>query len=248
MAQTLLLNPRRRKARRKNPSPAQLRARAKFAAMSRARSRAGSAAKRRRNPARAVYPEAMGANPRRRRARRRNPSMRAISRIRRYRRNPIGGINVNGIMNVIKDAAVQGAGAVAMDIGYSSVARYLPASMQAGPGQATLGSAVKMIITAVAGKVLAKHTRGLSQKAALGALTVQARDIVAGLLPAGTVAGLGYAVPGVVINRSARIGPNRGMGQYTNGRTPLLSAYTSPGSMSPLLSGQSAREREGFQR
>ena len=158
-----------------------------------------------------------------------------------------------GITSLVKETALQGAGAVAMDVAYSYVARYLPPSLQAGPGQLTAGSAVKLLLTAVAGKMLSRHTKGLSVTAAKGALTVQFRDIVSGLLPAGTMAGVGYSVPGQVINRSARIGPNRmagrGMGAYVQGKTPLLSAYTSPGGMSPLLSGVvDARAREGYAR
>lgn len=237
MAEVLLLNPRgRRKARRKNPSPAQRRARAAFAAA--ARARAKNPRRRARNPVSLASPYVT--NPRRRRARRMNP-IGAYRRVSRRRSNPI---NLDGIMSMLQGAAVQGAGAVAMDVAYSYVAKYLPTSMQAGPGQVTLGSAVKAVITAVAGKALSKATNGLSMKAAQGALTVQARDIVAGLLPAGTVAGLGYAVPaGRVVNYSPRVGPTRtALGAYSVGAPPLLSAYTAPG-YSPVLSG--ARRREG---
>lgn len=253
MEEVLLLNPaKRRKARRKNPSPAQRAARAKFAAMARARSgaarRASNPKRRRKNPARAAMPYV--ANPRQR-SRRRNP-VAAYRRMSTRRRNPIslGGFSIAGFMNVAKEAAVQGAGAVAMDVAYSYVQRYLPPSLQAGAGQATAGAAVKALLTVFAGKMLSKSTGGLSQKAALGALTVQARDLVSGMLPAGTMSGLGYAVPGRVLNRSARIGPNR-LSQYTapGGNTPLLNAYTSPGGRSPLLSGAgNARVREGYPR
>lgn len=254
MAEVLLLNPaKRRKARRRNPSPAQLRARARFAAMARGRSR-------RRNPSPRIAARNLAgsgspktpyeSNPRRRR--RRNPIRTYRSAVIRRRRNPIslGGLSINSIMGTVREAAVQGAGAVVMDMGYGYVQRYLPASLQAGPGQATAGAAVKALLTVVAGKLLSRATGGLSQKAALGALTVQARDLVSGMLPAGTVAGLGYAVPGRVINRSARIGPNRLSAYLPPGSaTPLLNAYTTPGTRSPLLSGSgNARQREGFMR
>lgn len=240
MAEVLLLNPRgRRKARRKNPTPAQRRARAAFAAAARARAKNPARGRRARNPVSLASPYT--ANPRRRRrryARRSNP----IGAYRR-RSNPI---NLDGIMSMMQGAAIQGAGAVAMDVAYSYVAKYLPASMQAGPGQVTLGSAVKAVITAVAGKALNKATNGLSMKAAQGALTVQARDIVAGLLPAGTMAGLGYMSPAPIANYSPRIGPSRtALGAYVQGGTPLLSAYVQGGT--PLLSsGGRARAREGM--
>lgn len=241
MAEVLLLNPRgRRKARRKNPSPAQRRARAAFAAAARARAK-NPARRRARNPVSLASPYA--ANPRRRRRARRSNPIGAYRRVARRRSNPI---NLDGIMSMLQGAAVQGAGAVAMDVAYSYVAKYLPASMQAGPGQVTLGSAVKAVITAVAGKALSKATNGLSMKAAQGALTVQARDIVAGLLPAGTMAGLGYMSPASIANYSPRIGPTRtALGAYVQGGTPLLSAYTQGGG--PLLSGGGrARAREGM--
>lgn len=239
MDEVLLINPKKRRKsakRRRNPSPAQLRARAKFAAMARARSRG---ARRASNPA-----------PRRGRvARRRNPSPLVSYRVRARarRRNPIGGISASGLMNTIKDAAIQGAGAIAMDVGYAQIARYLPAHLQAGPGQVTAGTAVKMLLTAVAGRLFNRATRGLSQRAAVGALTVQTRDLILGVLPPGMLPGIatggavsgrmGYGVPAPVVNYSGRVGPSRGqMGAFTRAGTPLLSAYAAPGTVSPLLS------------
>lgn len=231
MAEVLLLNPRtRRKARkgrrRGNPSPAQARARANFAAAARARhaNPARRRKARRRNPIGAVS----------------NPARRAYRRSSRRRSNPI---SVSGVTQMLQGAAVMGAGAVAVDVAYSYVAKYLPANMQAGPGTVSLGSAVKAVFTAIAGKALSKSTKGLSMKAAQGALVVQARDIVAGLLPAGTMQGLGYMVPAPVVNYSPRVGPNRTrLGAFVPGRPPLLSAFMAPGT-SPVLSG--ARSREG---
>ena len=232
MAEILLLNPKgRTNMAKRRRSPAQ-----------RAATRKMLAANKRRSPRRA---RRANPAPRRsvtvRRARRRNPALRAYRR----RRNPIGGLRMSGIMGTLKEAAVQGAGAVAMDWIFGKVNAYLPASMQRTPGQIGVGDAVRMLLTIVIGKALAKPTRGLSNKAAIGSLTVQFRDITAGLLPAGTLSGVGYAVPGRIANFSNRVGPNRArMAAYVGaGNSPLLNAYTSPG-VTPLLSG-SAAAREG---
>jgi hypothetical protein len=250
MAEILLLNPKGRKMAKRRTA-AQKRATAKLVALNRARrggvrrvARKATATKRR--TARRANPVAM-ANPaprrRRRSARRANPA----AAVRRRRRNPINlGGRAGGIMGPIKEAAIQGAGAVAFDIGYGYVSPYLPASMAVVPGRVGVGNAVKALITVVAGQFLSKYTKGLSRKAAVGALTIQARDIVASMLPASTasVAGLGYAVPGRVINMNTRVNPNRTMlnAYQRAGQTPLLSAYTQPG-QTPLLNG--ALEREG---
>lgn len=265
MAETLLLNPaKRRKSRRRNPtpSPAQRRARAAFAAMARARSgsaRRANPKRRRRNPVGRAPVVSYEMNPRRRRTRRRNPALRAYRSASRRRRNPIGlpGLNLNSIIGTVKEAAVQGVGAVVMDMGYGYVSRYLPASLQAGPGQVTAGSAVKLLLTVAAGSLLSRATKGLSRKAAMGAATVQIADMARTFMPSVAMAGVGWSTPGRVVNRSARVGPNRvlsGVGQYTSpgGPTPLLNGvgqYTAPGSRSPLLSGAgSARLREGYAR
>lgn len=255
MAEILLLNPKGRTKMKKRRTAAQKRATAKLVAMNRARRKTGarkvrrvSSVKRRR-----AVSVTVAANPaprrRRRSVRRSNPA--AV--VRRRRRNPIslGGGKLGGLLAPMKEAAIQGAGAVAFDIGFGYVNSYLPASLQRTPGRVGLGDAVKAVITVVAGQALAKVTKGYSRKAAVGALTIQARDIVASMLPAQTaaVAGLGYAVPGRVINASARVNPNRTtMGAYVPGRPPLLNAYTQPG-VSPMLNGRrgGALEREGVQ-
>jgi len=252
MSEVLLLNPsKRRKARRKNPSAAQLRARAKFAAAARARSRKANPAKRsrRRNPAPLTM---LYENPRpaRRRARRRNPvALRTYRGMRSRRRNPIGGLSTNRLIDTLKGAAVQGVGAVGMDMLYGYIARMLPANLQAGPGQLTAGSALKAVLTAALGQVLDRPTKGLASKAAMGSLTVQFRDVAAGFLPTlvpgmAGVGRLGYATPASrVVNADVRVGPNRtALGAYTGTRPPLLNAYTAPG-VTPMLSG-SARMRE----
>lgn len=228
MAKMLLLNPARRRAARKTrraPSAAQLRARAKFAAMARARSGARKARSARRSNPVASY---------RRRAR---------SQVRR-RRNPI---NVRGLFNVgsyfapIKEAAIQGAGAVAMDYAFGYVNRYLPLSMQRVPGTVGVGDAVKAVLTVALGRVLARVTRSnLPTKAAIGALTVQFRDITLALMPGSPVNGLGWYSPAAVTQMNNRTGltQRRNLSAFTTSGTPLLSGQMGafvPGA-SPLLS------------
>lgn len=254
MAEMLLVNPRkRRKNRKRNPTAAQKRARAAFAAAARARSRnpAKRRVARKRNPT--PYALAYELNPRRRRrkARRSNP-VPLLAYRRARRRNPIGGLSVGGIVGQMKETAIMGAGAVGMDVLYGYIARYLPANMQAGPGQLTMGSVAKLVITAGLGQVLNRPTNGLAGKAARGSLVVQFRDIAAGLLPSlglpGLSGRLGYATPASrVVNYSPRVGPNRtSLGAYTSSAPPLLNAYTAPG-VTPMLSG-SARARESVMR
>lgn len=230
MAEMLLINPRRRKAKRKGASPAQRAARAKFAAMARAR---------RKNPAKSVAA----------RRRRKNPILSAVRTRARRRSNPIrmGGM-MGGYMTMIQAAFVQGAGAVAFDVAHGQIARFLPDSLKRTPGSVGVGDAVKAVITAALGKLLAKPTRGLSLKAAQGSLTVQAHGIIASMVPS-TLA-LGYAAPGRVIQGNSRVGPNVRsgyVGAYAPpGVTPMLNAYTRPGA-TQLLSGSrgSALQREG---
>lgn len=227
MAEMLLINPRRRrksgaKKRRSNPTPAQRRARARFAAMAR-----GRAASARRAPARASNP--IGRSRRRRRS---NP----VVAYRRRRRNPIGGISTSGVLGMLRDAAVQGAGAVALDIGVGYVTRMLPASMQATPGQIGVGTIVKAAITAAAGQAFSGVTRGLSRKAATGSLAVQMYEIAKSLVPASLPVGrVGYASAGRVVNMSQRINPNRVGMLAPPGATQLLNAYAPQGA-SMLLS------------
>lgn len=251
MSEMLILNPSKRPRKRrssKRASPAQKRARAAFAKRARAR---------RRNPAPAVA--AVKANIRRRR---RNPLSAARS-TRRRRRNPIGSsakLGVKSILSMFKDAAIGGAGAVGVDVAWGKINGYLPVSMQVSATKIGAGDAVKAVATVVAGKVLSKVTRGLSQKMAMGALTTQARDLISTMLPASVaVAGLGYANPAAVVRGTNRVGPIRSITGNTGsrlnayvapGQTALLNAYTRPG-VTQLLSragGMSAREREGYSR
>jgi hypothetical protein len=229
MAKVLLLNPRGRKSGRKAPrSAAQRRATAKMLAANR----------RNRNPAARA-----SANPKKRRAKR-NPALRLYAR---RRRNPIsmgGGIlKIGTYLGPFKDAAIMGAGAVAMDMGYAYINRMLPAVIQRTPGGVGVGDAVKAALTVVIGNALSGVTKGLSRKAALGALTVQAHGIATNLIGPATVAGLGYVTAGRVVPGNSRVNSNMSanrLSAYVSGPSPTLSApgglgmYV--GAASPLLS------------
>lgn len=250
MAQMLLINPGKIVTKRKKTrTAAQKRATAKMIAANRSRRAA------RKTPRRTKARRARRANPSplatyRRVSRRRSTVGRVARRVRR-RRNPISLGRASGIVGMFKDAMIEGAGAVAVDVGYGYVNRMLPPSMQSTPGALNAGTAVKALITAVAGKFLGRYTKGLALKAARGSLTVQARDAIAGMLPAGMV---GWRTAAPVLDMSARVGPSLTgaqvgrVGAYTApGQTALLNgrvgAYAPPG-VSALLNG--ARTREGW--
>ena len=162
----------------------------------------------------------------------------------------MGGVNTNRLMAMFKDAAIGGAGAIAMDVIMGQVNGFLPASFQTSKTSVGVGDAVKAGLTAILGQVASRSTKGLSVKMAQGALAVQAYEILSSFLPASMT--LGYASPAAIVNGSPRVGPTRaGMmqnsfGAYTKpGRTPLLNAYTMPG-RSPLLNGgRTVQQREG---
>jgi hypothetical protein len=233
MAEMLLINPRRR-TRRKAKRAAPARRRRNPLALARVMPR-----RRRRNPIAAV---------RRRRA---NPIGAMKRRVMR-RRNPA---MLGGYMGAIREALMDGFGAVAIDYAYHMIAKAIPgtAGSMLTPNPTSVGAAdaVKAVLTVVLGNALNGVTRGFSRKAAKASLTVQSYQIMKKVLPAqisSNLSGLGYMSPAIVsAGGGTRIGPIRGqMGAYTApGATPLLSAYTSSGSASPLLSGSGARMREG---
>jgi hypothetical protein len=235
MAEMLLINPRtRRKARKANP--ARRRRRSNPLALARVTRR-----RRRANPIAAV----------RRPARRRNPIGMMKRRVMR-RRNPA---MLGGYMGAIREALMDGFGAVAIDYAYNMIAKAIPGTagsmLKPNPTSVGAADAVKAVLTVVLGNALNGVTRGFSRKAAKASLTVQSYQIMKKVLPAqitGNLSGVGYYSPAMVASGGGtRIGPIRGqMGAYTApGATPLLSAYTSSGSASPLLSGSGARMREG---
>lgn len=227
MAEMLLLNPRKRRARKSNPSKRR---------------------HRRRNPS-LLSPRRVARRVARRTARRSNPMPGRRLVIRRRRRNPIamGGM-ARGAVAMLNEALIGGAGAIAVDAVMGQVGPMLPASLQRVPGSVGAGDAVKALITIVLGRVLSRPTRGLSMKAAQGALTVQAHGVLSTMVPSSLA--LGYATPGQVMPGSPRIGPNarmlRPVGRYVSSPPPLLNRYVGPAN-SPLLSGsrEQTMAREG---
>ena len=234
MAEMLLINPRRRR-KAKRAAPARRR-RSNPLALARVTRR-----RRRANPIAAV----------RRRARRRNPIGMMKRRVMR-RRNPA---MLGGYMGAIREALMDGFGAVAIDYAYNMIAKAIPGTagsmLKPNPTSVGAADAVKAVLTVVLGNALNGVTRGFSRKAAKASLTVQSYQIMKKVLPAqitGNLSGVGYYSPAMIADGgNTRVGPIRGqMGAYLpSGATPLLSAYTSSGSASPLLSGSGARMREG---
>lgn len=218
MAEMLLINPRRRKARKAAPAKRRVR-------------RASTA--RRRNPIAAMT-----------RRVRRNPIGVMKRRVMRRRRNPIGmgRLGMSSVIGMVREGLMSGVGAVAFGVVHGQIAKFLPAALRVVPGKIGAGDAVKALITVVLGQALSGVTRGYSKKAAAASLTVQMHDLVKGFVPAALpLGGLGYASPAGIAMGTNRVGPiRRGMNAYTAG-TPLLSAYTS--GQSQLLNG--ARNREG---
>lgn len=220
MAQMLLINPRKRRAAPKKRTAAK-------------RTKKSAAAKR-------YAPNPLPVSKVKRRIRR--AAVGARKSVRR-RRNPIsmGSLNMRGITSMFKDAFIGGAGAVSVDLLMAQVNKFLPVSLQptATPGA---NQAIKAGLTAVLGVMLSKPTKGLSQKAAAGALAVQAADVVrfamAKYMPSAGVSGVGYASPAMVTPGNVRIRPAIGAAQRGS---PVLSAFQQGGS---TLSG--AREREAM--
>jgi hypothetical protein len=214
----------------------------------RKRRRAAKKAKRRvrrSNPVsyRAVTRRARAANPakrRTRRMRRRNPVAELRGRARRKSNPSLRGM-FGGIVPMLKDAAVGAVGAIAVDAAMGQVNKYLPASMQPTPGALGTNDAIKMVTTVALGSLLSRATRGMSRKAAAGALTVQMDKAIRTFLPPAIKSQLAYGTVAPVVPGRMTVQPNaQRMNAYTapGSATPLLNAYTRPGAASPLLNGR----------
>lgn len=226
--------------------------------------------KRRRASTKKRRPAAKRASPSRKRRVRRNPApvvaavKRKIRRARvgakrRVRRNPtarrigMGSFSVKNVTAVLKDAAIGGAGAVAVDFAMGQLNKHLPANMQPVAGEVGVNDAIRAAATLMVAHFAPRSMKGIVSKAAAGALTVQAygvAQILAAKFAPSVVNGVGYASPAAISRGTARISPivrPQGVNAYMapGSRSPLLAgrggsgqfgAFTAPGSRSPLLS------------
>ncbi len=216
-AEMLLINPSgRRKARRSTKKTAKRRTARRVTAR--------AAPRRRRNPIAATRRRVMA-----------RPGVRRRRVVRR--RNPINLGSTSSWMGMLRDAAVGGAGAVAIDLLMGQITPMLPVSMQRTPGTLGLGDAIKVGITVGVGMLLSKPTKGLSKKMAAGALTVQAAEVFRSFVP--DTMTLGYATPATVRMRgNNRVGQSR-LARFQSG-SPLLGMRQAGSAM--LNGTASARE------
>lgn len=215
MQELLLVNPRKRGAkRRKAASPAQKRARAAFAARARARSASAGTKRRKSVKRRKAAAPTLYANPRKRRSAVRS----------RRRRNPISGRTVNSLMkkpfDLVKPALVGAVGSIVVNNVLARVP--LPAVMMTGRMRYVTQAVAAVGIAALAQKVGVKGAT--AAQAAEGSLTVTLRDAILDLAAAGgmPLAGMGYYLPGrgagrAVPSRSANPTRMAGMSEYLTG-------------------------------
>lgn len=170
----------------------------------------------------------MLANPRRRRRSQRRAARRS------FRRNPIGmpRFRAGYIMGAAQDALVGAGGAVATDVAMAQVARFLPDTLTSrfnAEGGLNFGyygvkAGIAVGLGMLGTQFLPGRWRGMAAKGAAGALTVQAYELVKGLLPANVV--LGYMTPGrtAALGRTGAYVRRRGVGAYLTARPSLMPA------------------------
>lgn len=131
-------------------------------------------------------------------------------RRRRIRRNPIGlgSLRASSIVAMLKDAAIGGAGAVGMDWLWDKISPNLPATVVSSVG---MSRAVQAGLTVLLGRLLKGPTRGLSEKMAIGSLTVQAYSVIQDMTSGG-MSGMGYMSPAHITSVGARVGPMQAQG------------------------------------
>lgn len=213
MQELLLVNPKRRTRRksRKTASPAQRRARAAFAA----RARAKNPIRRRARAASAPAVRTL-----------RNPIRSVRRHVARRRRNPIGGFAGTAI-DMVKDAAIGGAGAIAVDMVAGQVKSMLPLSLQTGNGY----MAAKAALTVGLGILSRRMIGSVGMAAARGALTVQAYTAMKPYVPASMP--LGYLAPSPTMP-GARSGKPMAVSGGLRGLRGMASLAPASGSMAGL--------------
>lgn len=227
MQEVLLINPRKRRAKKRATSKRRSTRRANPVAHAPRKRRA----KRRSNPVSVSYAK-------KRTMRRRSPVH--ARRSRRYKRNPIsmrgvGSSIFRSIVPMVKEAFIGAVGSVAVDYLAGKTRGYLPAMLNTGYGY----DATKAVATVALGVALRGVTKGYSVKMAQGALTVQADKLLRGMLPASVTTGLGYSTAGNNVPQSYRVGPNAralvpGISSIVNRRAPNQMSAVVPGRMVTL--------------
>lgn len=223
---TLLLNPRRRRKAaksRKHRTAAQRAATRRMIAANRARKGSSAPRRARRSRRRSVVLA--------------NPIRRARRSRRSYRRNPIGGrafnrVRSSGAFNMLKQGGMLGVGAVAVDILYGQLLRFLPASM-ALPMNSD-GSTNWMYFAGKAATAIGVATFGkkviparFAEMAGVGTLAIMAYQIARSMVPASLTLG-------------AYVNPGRVVGGRMNGLRGPVGAYQQlpgAGSASPIRTG-----------
>lgn len=193
MAELMLVNPRKRRARKKKRTPAQRAATRRLVA----------ANKRRASPRRAPVKRRRAAPVRRRAA------LPVARRVRRYKRNPNG----RGIINTtLMPAATAATGALALDVLWGFVP--IPEGLKSGPLRHVVKGAGAIGMGWLAGQVVKKST---AAQFATGALTVimhdAMRDMMARFMPG---VGLGYYSAGMPAGTMGEY-VGGGMGAYVQG-------------------------------
>lgn len=136
----------------------------------------------------------------------------------RARRNPIG---LGGITATLTNAAIGGAGAVAVD--YALEFLPLPVSMKTG----WTGVAVKGAIAVGVGMIGKKFLGRNAERMAEGALTVLAYSSIKGLLAPSTasVAGLAYGGPAQIAGNAAQLNEYLNSDPYATSGMSSLNEY-----------------------
>lgn len=188
MQELLLVNPRARRTggRKKTRTAAQKAATRRMVAANRSR-RGGSAAKRRVTRHRKTSVARYAANPIRRKRRLSG----AISRVRRYRNNPIGG-NIGGMATQAFQGALGG-------IAVNTILNYipLPAMLKTGNMRFVAQGAVAVLLALAGRKVMPAK---LASNMAVGSLTITMHDaikeVASTMLPSVRLGGVGYYTGG----------------------------------------------------